>query len=390
MINRRQLSDLHGVTRLTIDATVGVTDIVEKMHHTIQIGHPPVGVSRASRTSGITGLVYSSVRGITRLCGMGLDAGMTSLGALLPEGQSAAKRDALVSVINGIYGDHFHQTGNPLEIVMSIRYQDISFTSGDLPAGVCGQLQRDSSKKIMLFVHGLCLSDRNWTRGDKCQAEILANKLGYSPLFLRYNTGLSITENGQQLAALIADLLQGLPSAPEELVIVGHSMGGLVARSAVYHGGEKGHAWLQHLDGMLFLGTPHQGAPLERGGNWLDRLLELSPYAAPFARIAKKRSAGISDLRDGCITGPDGKFILLPDNIKCYAVAGTLAKAQSQIHQKLIGDGLVPVDSAFGLSNDPERHLQISEDNQYTVFETGHMDLLGSAAAFDQLANWLG
>ena len=388
MIKRQQLSDLHGVARLAIDATVGVTDIVEEMHHTIQMGHPPVGASRASRTAGITGLVYRSVRGLTRLVGMGLDAGMTSVGDLLPEGQPAAKRDALVSVINGIYGDHFRGTDNPLEITMGFRYQGIPLSLGEMSGEFWNREQGDPVGKIMLFVHGLCLSDQSWIRNGRNHAEILANKLGYTPLFLRYNTGLSITENGQQLAVMLESLLKNCPFTPEELVIVGHSMGGLVTRSAVYHGGQTDHEWLEYLGGLAFLGTPHQGAPLERGGNWLDRLLDLSPYAAPFARIGKKRSAGITDLRDGCITGQGDGSVSLPDSVNCYVIAGTLAKSQSQIHQKLIGDGLVPVDSAIGRSKDPQRSLQIPESHQCIVFETGHLELLGNSTVFNRLNDW--
>ena len=103
LINRRQFSDLRGVVRLAVDATVGVTDLVEKMHHTIQLAHPPLGTSRAGTTNGLTGLVYRSIRGTTKLVGQGLDAGMAPFSSLLPEQASSAKRDAVVSVINGVW-----------------------------------------------------------------------------------------------------------------------------------------------------------------------------------------------------------------------------------------------------------------------------------------------
>ena len=122
LINRRHLSDLRGVMRLAVDATVGITDLVEKMHHTIQLAHPPLGASRAGNTRGLTGLVYRSIRGTTQLVGKGLDAGMAPVTALLPETASPAARDAFVSAINGVYGDHLVQTDNPLAIKMSLRY----------------------------------------------------------------------------------------------------------------------------------------------------------------------------------------------------------------------------------------------------------------------------
>src|SRR4029453_1583503 len=89
------------------------------------------------------------------------------------------------------------------------------------------------------------------------------------------------------------------------------SMGGLVARSASYHGRLARHDWLRSLRRLIFLGTPHHGAPLERGGHRLDYVMELSPYVAPFTRLGKARSAGITDLRYGNITMDEHEFVPL-------------------------------------------------------------------------------
>ena len=61
---------LRGAGRLAITATQGVVDLVEAMH--AEIARLPLGAHR-DRTTGITGLVYRSVRGATRLVGGGLD-----------------------------------------------------------------------------------------------------------------------------------------------------------------------------------------------------------------------------------------------------------------------------------------------------------------------------
>ncbi len=159
-----------------------------------------------------------------------------------------------------------------------------------------------ASGKVLLFVHGLCLNDGHWTRDGINHGEALAIELGYTPLYLRYNTGLPIAANGRELAAMLETLLHDWPCPVSELAIVGHSMGGLVARSACHHGGQAGHDWMAYLNQLVFIGTPHQGAPLERGGNWLDYAMDLSPYTTPFTRFARKRSAGITDLRHGNIT----------------------------------------------------------------------------------------
>jgi len=140
---------------------------------------------------------------------------------------------------------------------------------------------------------------------------------------------------------------------------------------------------------MVFIGSPHHGAPLERGSNWVDYAMDLSPYAAPFTRIAKKRSAGITDLRHGSITDTRQEFVPLPADVDCYAMAATLGKKRGGIREQLVGDGLVPVDSALGCSKDAERTLLIPKDRQWLGFETGHLELLGHSGVYARLREWL-
>lgn len=383
IINRGNISDLRGVMRLAVDATVGVTDLVEKMHHTIQLAHPPVGASRAGRTNGLTGFVYRSIRGTTRLLGHGLDAGMAPAIALLPETESNAKRDALIAAINGLYGDHLVETNNPLAAKMSFRHQGIELDPQQADA------VPDANAKVLLFIHGLCLNDGHWTRDGVNHGEMLARKLGYTPLYLRYNTGLPIASNGRELAARLESVLCNWPGDMRELAIAGHSMGGLVARSACHYGRQAGHNWLQHLKKLVFIGTPHHGAPLERGGNWINFAMDLSPYAAPFTRVANSRSAGITDLRHGNITDDEKEFVPLPSDVDCYAMAASLAKKPSRIHERLIGDGLVPLNSALGLGHKQARGLEIPENCQWLGFETGHIQVLGHPDVYAQMHNWL-
>jgi len=371
------------MVRLAVEATVGVTDVVEKIHHTIQLGHAPLGTSRADNTSGLTGFIYRSIRGTTRLIGKGLDAGMSPVIELLPASASNSTRDALVAAINGVYGDHLVETGNPLATKMCLRYEGKDLTPGQLNA------LPDKEGKVLLFVHGLCLNDGHWTRDGVNHGEALARDLGYTPLYLRYNTGLPIAANGRELAAMLESLIDDFPNGFSELLVAGHSMGGLVTRSACHYGALAGHQWVKRVSKLVSIGTPHQGAPLERGGNWVDYAMDMSPYAAPFTRIARKRSAGITDLRHGSITDETQDFVPLPVDIKCYAIAATLAKRSTRIHERLIGDGLVPIDSALGRNRDPSRSLDIPESRQWLGFETGHIEMLGKPEVYQQLRDWL-
>jgi pimeloyl-ACP methyl ester carboxylesterase len=381
---RKNIDDLRGAARLAVDATIGITDLVEKMHHTIQLGHLPLGASRADVTGGLTGLIYRSIRGTTRFVGRGLDVGLSPVAAMLPEGESTAARDAWVSAINGVYGDHLVRTENPLAIEMSFRRDGVRVDTrrpADALAGATGRL--------LVIVHGLCLNDQHWTRDNDNRIEAVAVEHGYTPVYLRYNTGRSIATNGREFADLLETLLLHWPQPVQEVAIVGHSMGGLVARSAVHHGRAARQEWLRSLSRLVFLGTPHHGAPLERGGHRLDYVMELSPYVAPFTRLGKSRSAGITDLRYGSITDDEQEFVPLPQDVECYALAATLGKRRSRVAERLVGDGLVPLDSALGRHKDAARTLDLPEERQWVGYEMGHLELLGRPEVYAQLRKWL-
>ena len=383
-LNRNHVTDLRGAAQLAVDATLGITTLVERMHDTIQRVHPPLGAARGGSTRGITGLVYRSIRGTTRVVGKGLEAGLAPLGALLPAGVSAPARDAWVSGLNGVYGDHLERTGNPLALGMTLACEG-AFVDAMHPA-----LAVPAAKgKIMVAIHGLCLNDQHWTRGGHHRIAQVARKSGHTLLHLRYNSGRSIDANGRTLAALLETLVRHWPQPVARLTLVGHSMGGLVARSAIHHGSGENHAWRPALQQLFTLGTPHHGAPLERGGNRLDYVMELSPYVAPFAMLGKSRSAGITDLRYGCITSSEQEFVPLPADVRCYALAGTLASRRGLVADKLIGDGLVPLDSALGRHAEPQRTLALPPAHQWVGYELGHLDLLERADVYAQIGRWL-
>lgn len=383
-ITRTNVSDLRGAARLACDATLGITTLVEKMHHTIQLVHPPFGASRAESTSGLTGLIYRSIRGTTRVIGKGLDAGLAPVAALLPEGESTTGRNAWVSAINGIYGDHLERTANPLAIEMSFLHEG-DFVDPERP----GDVVQDASGKVLLAIHGLCLNEQHWIRDGHHRIAQVARASGHTIIHLRYNSGRSIYANGRSLAELLEALLAHWPVPVTQLAIVGHSMGGLVARSAVHHGNAAGYSWRSRLRKLFSLGTPHHGAPLERGGNSLDYVMELSPYVAPFATLGKSRSAGITDLRYGNIAGVRQEFVPLPGDVECYALAATLGKRRSLLAERLVGDGLVPLDSALGKHTDRSRTLAVPKQRQWIGYEMGHLELLGRPEVYSQLENWL-
>ena len=131
-----------------------------------------------------------------------------------------------------------------------------------------------------------------------------SEELGCTPLYLRYNTGRHISTNGQEFAQLLEQLCEAWPVPVESLSLIGHSMGGLVIRSASWYAQQAQSTWLQHLQRVVCLGTPHHGSPVERAGHALDRAMQRIPYTEPLA-LGRRRSAGIKDLRHGDLLDED-------------------------------------------------------------------------------------
>jgi pimeloyl-ACP methyl ester carboxylesterase len=242
------------------------------------------------------------------------------------------------------------------------------------------------------------MNDLQWTRQGSDFGAALFRDLGYTPLHLHYNSGLHTSINGRAFASLLEVLLQQWPEPLKEFVILAHSMGGLVARSAYYYGMAVGQAWPQRLRKLVFLGTPHHGSLLERGGNLIDVSLGLSPYTAPFASLGKLRSAGITDLRYGNLLDEDwqgfDRFdhagdlrhpVPLPEGVRCYAIAANVGKKTRNI----LGDGMVSVNSALGRHKDPELTLSFSPSQQWVGYGMNHWDLLSQPAVYEQVKRWI-
>ncbi len=391
-------SVLSGAPALATDAALGVVDLVEQMHATIGHRPGPFGSTRRTSAPGLAGVIYGVVRSTTRLVGRGATLGVGAAASLIPARDPDPRLEAFVGVVNGVLGDHLQRSANPLAIQMQLRRDGRPI---DAAAATPGEV----TAKVLVLVHGLCLTAQSWQRDGHDHGTALARDHGYTPLKLHYNSGLHISENGRALAALLEQLVVRWPVAVDEIAIIGHSMGGLVARSACCYAELAGHAWPRRLRRLVFLGAPHLGAPLERGGRQLDLLLDVSPYSAPFTRLGRARSAGITDLRYGYLRDEDwlGKDrfagadagdrplpMPLPEGVDCYAVAAALGRRRGPVRDRLVGDGLVPVNSALGRGTPPQRALLLPVSHQWIAYETGHLELLGSRAVYARLSRWLG
>ena len=399
-----QAADLRGAARLTTDAVAGLTSLVEAMHARIASLPSLPGPARRRPTSArAASPAWSTSRCAASRAWWAAAPRRCSAGLALrwrqpdPRQPPHAEREAVVAALNGVLGDHLAATDNPLAITMAFRHAGRALVlerfamRSRLPA---------ATPRLLVLLHGLCMNDLQWQRAGHDHGDALARELGYTPIYLHYNSGLSVSTNGRILAQLMERLFDAWPVPIERLVMLGHSMGGLVARSALHHGAliqRGGLRWPARVNDLVCLGTPHQGAPLERAGHGVDLLLSAAPYAAPLARLGKLRSAGINDLRLGnIVSGPAGDAgthqcpqVPLPAATRCFAIAASLGPAAGSLKTKLLGDGLVPVASALGRHDEPDRRLAFADDRQAVVHDTNHLDLLASAEVFGLLRQWL-
>jgi pimeloyl-ACP methyl ester carboxylesterase len=244
---------------------------------------------------------------------------------------------------------------------------------------------------VLVLLHGSSMNHLQWNRHGHDHGAALARDLGYTPIYVHYNSGLHISTNGRALASMLESF-----EPMDDLVFLGHSMGGLVLRSAIHYG--ENRKWRSKLRKLICIGSPHHGAPLERGGNWVDVMLGISRYSAPLARLGQIRSAGVTDMRFGNVLdehweGRD-RFecaadlrdpLPLPTDVECYAIAGTTAAKDAPA--VFLGDGMVPVDSALGRHEKAELTLAFSK--QSIAYGTGHLDLLDRTEVYETIRSWL-
>ncbi len=409
---------------MAVDATTGVTNLVHALHTRIArgpaaLGGPVIG----GAVNGLADLVYGSVKGVTRAVGTGLDGLLSQLASVIGEVPDDASneppgrtREALVAALNGVLGDYLEQTHNPLAIPMRLRHRGVPLS---LDPDALRRAFDPPKGRLVILLHGLCMNDLQWDTGGPLEAghdhgAALARDLGVSSLYLHYNSGRHISTNGQAFARLLEAVVAAWPVEIEDITLLGHSMGGLVARSALHYGAAADSAWTRRVARMVFLGTPHHGAPLERGGQWFETLLHTTGYTAPFARLGRVRSAGITDLRHGNVLDEDwqghDRFahghdmrtpLPLSKDVQCYAIAATTASrdevrsttgtsAPAMARWALLpGDGLVPLESALGRHTDPRFALDLPPEHCWIAAGTRHLELLSSRPVYERVRDWL-
>ena len=332
------------------------------------------------------------MRGLTRSLGR---AGAAALTAALPEEKTELSRSRAgriaISALNGAFGDRLAEQDSELAIEMTARVA-----------------AAEATPRIAVFVHGLCESDESWALfaqpgpdGDpETYATWLERDLGHSPVLLRYNSGLHVSENGRALAELLEDLVAEWPVEVEEIALIGHSMGGLVARSACHYAQAGGRAWVGAVRHVVSLGTPHLGSPVEQAANVAAWSLAAVGETRPFSTMLNARSAGVKDMRYGALVdedwaGHDADALLrdtcaeipLLDGARHYFVAATVTRDQRAPLGRALGDLLVLVPSASGRGR--TRRIPFEPEHGHRLGGVNHFRLLNHPAVYEQMQRWL-
>jgi pimeloyl-ACP methyl ester carboxylesterase len=398
--------ELRALSRLAFDevgsAPGGIGDVhravAERVfRHVGPAARPVEAVHQAAATAS-----YAAVRAGFGLAGRAVDAALQAGGAQRAPLSATPRGAAVIGAVQGLRGDVLEREGSALHAPMAVRVAvapvapDAEALRAAFPA---------ATGRLVVFLHGLMETEHAWALGAErsggTYGDRLAAELAVTPVFVRYNSGRHISENGRSLAELLDALCAAWPATVDEIALVGHSMGGLVARSAAHQAAEDGVTWPRLVRHVVSLGTPHLGAPLAQGTGALAALLGALPETRPFAGLLRKASAGIRDLRAGSLVDEDWKD-RDPDGLRAAAVAevpllegathcfvsATVTRTPGHPVGRLVGDLLVLEGSAAGRGR--ARRIGFRDDDGLHVGSATHFALLNHPAVYAQLRRWLG
>ncbi len=316
--------------------------------------------------------------------------------------KKAQETGHIAAILNGLNGDILEENNDPLAIKMHFRYRNKDI-SVDKLVDYYDFNQFDG--RVCILIHGLMGDEYMWKK-IKANDE---NKIGdwleknenQHVLYLRYNTGLHISENGRALSNLFEEFMNQYGNKIKQLVLIGHSMGGLLIRSAGYYADIQRQNWLERLKTIFLIGVPNKGSYLAQIGFFVGhifRKIDIShdDYIAKFMDV---RSNGIKDLSFAYLTDDDWlnknsgdlenytvSKVRPISGVKYYLIGGILGK-KNNILSSYFGDGLVGSTSALtnelntiNLKNieskifEKENHLSLLESKpvaEYIISKTG-------------------
>jgi len=364
----------------------------------------PVSLPARVVHDGIAPGVYAAIRSASLAAGLAASEVLgVAARSTLPAG-STPRSNLALAVLNATLGNELADQGCPLAISMAIRHARADIAPRRDAFNVAFP---DATSKVAVFIHGLGENEESWRlHADRhgCGTEStygsrLSRDLGYTPVYLRYNTGLHISRSGKQLTALLDEAVAAWPVGVDELILVAHSMGGLVARSACHYAQQKSHSWTSTLRHVFYLGTPHLGAGLEQWVSRLSGALGKHEESRPFATFLDRRSAGIKDLHAGHLRdedwqqgglglGTERNDVPLIPGVNHYAVSATITTSRRNPLGRFVGDLLVHPASARGRSR-RGGHIPFPAEHTRHFGGLHHFNLLNHPSVYEAMREWL-
>jgi pimeloyl-ACP methyl ester carboxylesterase len=399
-------NELRALNRLAFDELGGIPRGIGQIHHGIAgrafwaVG--PLGRPVKLAHDAMSRRVYSALGAGSSLFGRAADAALARRG--FGDGlalSTTRSGSAVLAALNGLIGDELERNGSAL-------HQPAAVRAGGEPVPLDPESVRrcfpDATPWPVVFLHGLMETEFSWSLGSGPHGQTygtrLAQDLDCTPIYVRYNTGRHISENGCSVAELLDALFAAWPVEVAQITLVGHSMGGLVARSACHQGSREGRPWTSRVRHVVSLGTPHMGAPLEQAVHAASAALHALPETRPFSAFLRRRSSGIRDLRQGSLVDEDWRerdrdalraaacqeVPLLDGATHCF-VSASVTRSERHPIGRLLGDCLVLVPSASGRSR--TRRIPFDVEHGAHVGATHHLALLNHPAVYEHLRRWV-
>jgi pimeloyl-ACP methyl ester carboxylesterase len=400
----RQDDEARALVRLGFDELHGFTRSIGTMEREIAartFRHVPAGKPIGYLHDAVNSGVVGALGGATAALGRGAETLVARrprprrpLSATLPGGMGLA-------VLNGLVGDRLEREGSPLQEPMAVRVDGLPVAP---ERDALARAYPAATPRLVVFVHGLMGEEHGWRLGVR-QGRLdygtrLAQELGFTPVFVRYNTGRHISENGRSLADLLEAVVAAWPVEVADVALVGHSMGGLVSRSACHCAAKDEAAWVQNVRHVISLGSPHMGAPLEQAAHVASYAAGKLPETRMFSTFLRRRSSGIRDLRQGSLVDEDWRdrdpealraaaceeVPLVEGATHCF-VSATVTRSARHPVGRVVGDTLVLTPSASARSR--TRKLGFEDEHGLHIGATNHIALLNHPGVYEKLREWL-
>ena len=398
-------AEIAALGRLGGHAFSGLVSRIEGVHRAVAgRAFAPAGPAgapvRAIHDSTARG-VYLAVRSAGAAAGV---LGGQAVSLLGPAGQPAGGEpggNLALAALNAVAGDRLGPGLAPLAIRMAVRAdgRDVDLTAEELSAAF-----GHPAPRLAVFVHGLAETENFWQRrsaesvpyGPRLHAEF-----GYTPVYIRYNTGRHVSDNGRDLARLLDSLVAAWPEQVDELLLLGHSMGGLVIRSACHHGQQESAAWVDRVRHVFYLGSPHLGAPLARAAGFAGWAFGKFAETRPFVTLVNGSSPGIKDLRHGYVLADDWadcdqdtcirdhrRDTPLLAGVNHCTISATITADPGHPLATVAGDLLVQPSSAHGRRG-VHQHIPFPVDSRRGLGGMHHFDLLNHPAVWTAIRGLL-